>query len=43
MHLIYEALKKTQGRTDGNAMIAAMKGYEMGESAWPDVDRSGDA
>jgi branched-chain amino acid transport system substrate-binding protein len=26
MHLIYEALKKTGGETDGEAMIAAMKG-----------------
>ncbi len=26
MHLIYEALKKTQGKTDGDALIAAMKG-----------------
>ena len=26
MHLIYEALKKTDGNTDGDALIAAMKG-----------------
>jgi branched-chain amino acid transport system substrate-binding protein len=26
MHLIYEALKKTNGNSDGDAMIAAMKG-----------------
>jgi branched-chain amino acid transport system substrate-binding protein len=26
MHLIYEALKKTNGTTDGDALIAAMKG-----------------
>jgi len=26
MHLIYEALKKTGGRTDGDGLIAAMKG-----------------
>ena len=26
MHLIYEALKKTHGATDGDALIAAMKG-----------------
>jgi branched-chain amino acid transport system substrate-binding protein len=26
MHLIYEALKKTGGKTDGDALIAAMKG-----------------
>ena len=28
MHLIYEALKKTGGKTDGDALIAAMKGME---------------
>src|SRR5690242_14871719 len=26
MHLIYEALKKTQGNEDGDALVAAMKG-----------------
>ena len=26
MHLIYEALKKTSGKADGDAMVAAMKG-----------------
>ena len=26
MHLIYEALKKTGGNTDGDSIIAAMKG-----------------
>jgi len=26
MHLIYEALKKTRGKTDGDSLIAAMKG-----------------
>jgi branched-chain amino acid transport system substrate-binding protein len=26
MHLIYEALKKTNGDTDGNVLVAAMKG-----------------
>src|SRR5438105_2345164 len=26
MHMIYEALKKTDGKTDGDALIAAMKG-----------------
>jgi branched-chain amino acid transport system substrate-binding protein len=26
MHLIYEALKRTQGKTDGDTLIAAMKG-----------------
>jgi len=28
MHLIYEALKKTGGKTDGDAMMAAMKGMK---------------
>jgi branched-chain amino acid transport system substrate-binding protein len=28
MHLIYEALKKTEGKTDGDAVIAAMKGMK---------------
>jgi branched-chain amino acid transport system substrate-binding protein len=28
MHLIYEALKKTNGATDGDAMMAAMKGMK---------------
>jgi branched-chain amino acid transport system substrate-binding protein len=26
MHLIYEALKKTNGKTDGDSLIAAAKG-----------------
>jgi len=26
MHLLYEALKKTGGRTEGAALVAAMKG-----------------
>jgi branched-chain amino acid transport system substrate-binding protein len=26
MHLIYEALKKTEGKTDGPALVEAMKG-----------------
>jgi len=28
MHLVYEALKKTQGKTDGDALITAMKGMK---------------
>ena len=28
MHLIYEALKKTNGKTDGEALIAAAKGMK---------------
>jgi branched-chain amino acid transport system substrate-binding protein len=28
MHLIYEALKKTQGKTDGDALVTAMKGMK---------------
>ena len=43
MHLIYEALKKTGGKTDGDALIAAMKGMKLGEPARADLDRSRDA
>jgi len=28
MHVIYEALKKTGGKTDGDALIEAMKGMK---------------
>ena len=28
MHLIYEALKKTGGKADGDSLIAAMKGMK---------------
>ena len=28
MHLIYEALKKTQGKTDGDTLVTAMKGMK---------------
>jgi branched-chain amino acid transport system substrate-binding protein len=28
MHLIYEALKKTNGDTDGDKLVAAMKGLK---------------
>ena len=28
MHVIYEALKKTSGKTDGEALIAAAKGMK---------------
>jgi branched-chain amino acid transport system substrate-binding protein len=28
MHLIYEALKKADGKTDGDSLIAAMKGMK---------------
>ena len=28
MHLIYEALKKTKGKTDGDALLAAAKGMK---------------
>ena len=28
MHLIYEALKKTKGNTDGAALVEAMKGMK---------------
>ncbi len=42
MHLIYEALKKTDGKTDGEALIAAAKGMTWESPRGPDVDRSGD-
>ena len=39
MHLIYEALKKTGGKTDGDSLIAAAKGMSVGEPARADLDR----
>ena len=42
MHAIYEALKKTGGKTDAEALIAARQGHEVGQPARPDDDRSGD-
>ena len=41
MHVIYEALKKTGGKTDGEALINAAKGMAVGKPARSDVDRSG--
>ena len=41
MHAIYETLKKTGGKTDGDALIAAAKGLQVGQPARPDVDRCG--
>ena len=32
MHLLYEALKKTSGNTDGDALIDCHEGHELGES-----------
>ncbi len=43
MRLIYEALKKTGGDTDGDKLIAAMKGMSFDEPARADHDRSADA
>ena len=40
MHLIYEALKKTNGSTDGEKLIAAMKGMAWESPRGPDLDRS---
>ena len=39
MHLIYEALKKTNGSTDGEKLIAAMKGMAWESPRGPDLDR----
>ena len=35
MHLIYEALKKTGGKTDGDALVAAMKGMKWDSPRGP--------
>ena len=35
MHLIYEALKKTDGSTDGDALIGAMKGMKWDSPRGP--------
>jgi len=35
MHLIYEALKKTGGKSDGDAMLAAMKGMKWDSPRGP--------
>ena len=40
MHLIYEALKKTGGKTDADAVVARDEGHELGKPARPDLDRS---
>ena len=44
MHLIYEALKKTNGSVDGTALVAAMKGVAWESPRRPiSIDpRSGD-
>jgi branched-chain amino acid transport system substrate-binding protein len=39
MHLIFEALKKTGGKSDGDALIAAMKGMKWESPRRPDRDR----
>jgi branched-chain amino acid transport system substrate-binding protein len=40
MHLIYEALKKTSGETDGKALVAAMKGMSWESPRGPvSIDR----
>ena len=41
MHLMYEALKKTGGKTDGDSLIAADERPGLGKPARPDLDRSG--
>ncbi len=43
IHLVYEALKKTGGKTDGDALVAAMKGMAWESPARADLDRSGHA
>ena len=41
MHLIYEALKKTGGKADGDSLIAAAKGMSWESPRGPISDRSG--
>ena len=41
MHLIYEALKKTGGKTDGDALVERHERDEVGKPARADLDRSG--
>ncbi len=41
-HLIYEALKKTGGKADGDSLIAAAKGMAWESPRGPIIDRSGD-
>jgi branched-chain amino acid transport system substrate-binding protein len=43
MHLIYEALRKTDGNPNGDALIAAMKGMAWEKPARADPNRSPDA
>ena len=43
MALIYKALDKTRGDTDGTKLVEAMKGAVLDEPARPDLDRSADA
>ena len=43
MHLIYEALTKTGGNTDGDALIAAAKGMKWESPRGPILYRSADA
>ena len=40
MHLIYEALKKTGGKTDGDRADRGDEGHEAGKPARADLDRS---
>ena len=40
MQLLYKALEKTKGSTDGDALIAAMKGMSLDERPRPCHDRS---
>ena len=43
MHLIYEAMKKAGGKTDGDALDRGRQGHGVAKPARPDVDRPGDA
>ena len=41
MHLMYEALKKTGGKTDGDLLAGRDQGHGLGKPARADLDRSG--
>jgi branched-chain amino acid transport system substrate-binding protein len=43
MHLIDLALQKSGGKTDGESLVNAAKGLELGKPARPDQHRPGDA
>ena len=43
LHLIYEALKKTNGNADGDVLLTGHEGHGLGKPTRPDLHRSGNA